>query len=239
MNQARLRELKVHAPLTAVLALPLLVPAPALLAGRDLSTADILLRSYLFADVRPAQFVGPANDLPGDPVQQFIPWHGLVTGELLDGRMPLWTPHTLAGSPLLGNSQSAAFDPLSSPDLLAREHPSRATVWVALLRMWVAGIGAYFLARRLGGSSAAAALAGMAYGSGGFTLVWLLFPHTSSSAWFSWAVLAAEAMAARRGPGPTVAVALALAAGAFGGHPEVAFCPPSPYRFMPCCDAGN
>ena len=173
--------------------LPLVLLAPALLPGHVLSSADVLMGSYLFASDRPPGFE-PANALLTDPVQQMIPWRTLETSELRAGRMPFWNPYAYAGSPLLGNSQSAAFDPLSLPYLLTAR-TSGATVWVALLRAFLAGFGTLLLARRLGRSPAAAALAGLAYGCGGFMTVWLLYPHASSAAWFPWALLAAEHLA--------------------------------------------
>ena len=216
------KSLRAEAPIIAVLALPVILLGPALLPGKVLSSADILLRSYLFADARPASFQ-PANDLVGDPVLQFVPWRKLTTTDLRSGRIPSWNPDAFAGSVLHGHSMSAVFDPLCLPYLLTGDDPSCATVWVALLRMWVAGIGAFLLARRLGCSPPGAAIAGMAYGCGGFTVVWLLAPPTSSSAWLPWALLAAEAMVTRRGIRPVVAVAMTLTASMLGGQPEVAF----------------
>lgn len=204
-----------------VAAFPLLVLGPALLPGRVLSSADQLLDSYLFAQVRPARFE-PANRLLSDPMQQMIPWRRLVTEELRAGRLPFWNPYAYAGSPLLGNSQSAVFDPLSLPYLLT-SRPEQATVWVALLRCWVAGFGAFFFARALRRSPAACAIAGLAFGSGGFMVVWLLYPHTASAAWFPWSMLAAEHLARRRSTFVTVAFGLTLAASVAGGHVEVAF----------------
>lgn len=208
-------------PLVPVLVLPVLLVAPALRAGYVLSSADTLLDSYLFAEARPPGFTA-SNPLLGDATFQFIPWRRLVSAELRAGRLPFWNPHASAGAPLLGNSQSGVFDPLSFPYLLVRE-PSRATVWVALLRLWVAGLGAFLLARRLGASPPAAMIVGIVYGTGGFTVVWLLYPHVSSSAWFPWIVLAAESLATGSGTRAAAGLAVSLAAAALGGHPEVAF----------------
>ena len=195
--------------------------APGLRPGYVLSSADTLLDSYLLAEAKPTGFV-PSNPLLGDATFQFIPWRRLVSAELRAGRLPFWNPHASAGAPLLGNSQSGVFDPLALPYLLARE-PSRATVWVALLRLWVAGLGAFLLARRLGASPPAAMIAGIVYGTGGFTVVWLLYPHVSSSAWFPWIMLAAESLATGGGTRAAAGLAASLAAAALGGHPEVAF----------------
>jgi hypothetical protein len=218
LSRERLRS---ELPLLAVLALPVVLLAPAMVPGKVLSSADLLLRSYLLADARPPGFQ-PANDLLGDPILQNIPWRRFVSSEVRAGRLPLWNPYAYAGSPLHGNSQSAIFDPLCLPYLLAGSNPSRATVWVALLRMWVAGLGAYLFARRLNCSAVAAALAGTAFGTGGFMLVWLSYVHASSAAWLPWALLAAEYVATSPSPRTTTALAAAITAAALGGQLEIA-----------------
>ncbi len=207
--------------LIPVLLLPVVLLAPALRPGYVLSSADTLLESYLLNAPRPPGFA-PRNPLLGDSVSMFIPWRRLVSDELRAGRLPFWNPHAFAGSPLLGNSQSAVFDPLSLPYLLVGE-PSRATVWVALLRMWLAGVGAWLLACRLGASPWAASVSGVIYGCGGSTLVWLLYPVSSSSAWFPWILLAGEWLASGGGARAVASLALALAGSALGGQEEVAF----------------
>jgi len=209
-------------PLLPVLVLPVLLLAPALRPGWVLSSGDAVFDWPALAGARPDGWREPGNSILHDPVLQFVAWRRFIVAELRAGRVPFWNPHALAGSPLLGNSQSAVFDPLSLPHLLGRD-PARTTVWVALLRLWVAGIGAALLARRLGASGAGQAIAGLAYGCGGFMVLWLLFPHTSSAAWVPWVLLAAEHVAAGGGLRASATLGIVLALAAFGGHPEVAF----------------
>ena len=200
---------------------PVVWLAPALRPGRVLSSADTCLGSYLLNQAMPANF-RPSNGLIGDTAVQMMPWRRVVCDELRGGRLPFWNPHAFAGSPLLGNAQSGVFDPLSFPYLLTTE-PVRATAWVMLLRLWVAGFGTWLLAMRLGASRWAAVGAGLIYQVGGFTLVWLMFPLVASSVWFPWALLAAELLAVKGGAGRLAMTALALSAVTFGGQVEVAF----------------
>jgi hypothetical protein len=201
-------------------ALPALLLFPAFEPGKVLSSADLLLRSYLMEDVRPPGF-SPANHLIGDPVLQFMPWHDLASRELRHGRIPFWNPYAEAGEPLLGNAQSAIFDPLGLPALLLGG--SRASVATALLRLLVAAFGAFVFARRAGASIPASAISGVAYGCGGFMVVWLLFPHSSSAAWFPWAMVAAESLGRGASVRSAVGLGLFLGLSALGGHLEVAF----------------
>jgi hypothetical protein len=200
---------------------PVVWLAPALRPGRVLSSADMCLGSYLLNQAMPAHF-HPSNELVGDTVMQMMPWRRVTSDEVRSGRIPFWNPHAFAGSPLLGNAQSGVFDPLSFPYLLTRE-PVRATAWVMLLRLWVAGFGTWLLATRLGASRWAAVGAGVIYQVGGFTLVWLMYPLVASSVWFPWAMLAAELFAVKGGAGRLAMTGLALSVVTFGGHVELAF----------------
>ena len=205
-------------PLLPIVLVPLLWLAPALRPGYVLSSADSLLGSYLLRSAAPAHHVA-ANPLIGDTVMQMMPWHREVASDLRAGRMPFWNPHAFAGSPLMGNAQSGVLDPLSFPYLLTRD-PVRANVWVMLLRLWVAGLGAWLLALRLGAGKAAAALSGVVYQVGGFTLVWLQCSVVASSVWFPWVFLAAEGVAAVGGARRILLLAGSLTLMTFGGHME-------------------
>jgi len=205
-----------------VLALVQLLPiVAALTPGKVISSADVLLRSYLFADARPPEYV-PANSLLTDPPKQFIPWRRLVVEEIRSGRLPFWNPFAYGGAPLLGNSQSAVFDPLATPYLLVSDIHD-GTEYVVWLRGFVAGLGVLLFMRRMGRSPSAGLLAASAYSMGGFMVVWRLYPHTSSAAWLPWALWAAERLTASPSWRNAAFLALAISASVFGGHIEVAF----------------
>lgn len=53
------------------------------------------------------------NFLITDPVRQQYPWREIVIAMEKKFQLPLWSPYTMAGSPLLANQQSAAFYPLN------------------------------------------------------------------------------------------------------------------------------
>ncbi len=205
----------------ALAILPLLLVAPALLPGRSLSTADLLTGTYLLSGAQPPGYQ-PANPLLSDPAQQMIPFRRLVVDELRAGRIPFWNPYAYAGSPLLGNSQSAVFDPLALPYLLFARVDD-GTVWVAFLRLFVAALGAFLFARALGLPREASALAGLAYGCGGFMVVWLLYPPASSAAWVGFVFWAGERMARRATPGNVAGLGASLALTVLGGHVETSF----------------
>lgn len=53
------------------------------------------------------------NFLITDPVRQQYPWRSLSIDYEKKGQIPKWNPYSMAGTPLLGNMQSAAYYPLN------------------------------------------------------------------------------------------------------------------------------
>ena len=49
------------------------------------------------------------NYLISDPIKQQYPWRELVISLEKKWQLPLWNPYSFAGTPLLGNVQSAPF----------------------------------------------------------------------------------------------------------------------------------
>jgi len=120
----------------------------ALRPGTILAPADEAFRSPYFHPQRPAGWTHPANPLLFDQVYLFIPWRWQIWQALRQGRLPLWDPDSFCGTPLAGTMQAAVFYPLT---WLAALLPFAAGfVASAIARLWIAGIGAYGLARRYG-----------------------------------------------------------------------------------------
>ncbi|HYG64828.1 MAG TPA: YfhO family protein [Thermoanaerobaculia bacterium] len=111
------------------------------------------------------------------------------------GALPSWNPFLHGGQPILSNPNYAAFYPLSWVAL-----PVPAPYGLTLLVVLHAGIafaGGWFLARRLGCGTGAAALAGVGYaGSGAFLSLLSSFNFFCGMAWFPWvAAWGSEALA--------------------------------------------
>jgi hypothetical protein len=94
-----------------------LVFYPLFLKGQIPVPADALVglfnpfRDYYSADY--PNGIPYKNYLITDPVRQIIPWKKLGLETLSKGKIPLWNPYSLAGTPLLGNVQSSVFYPLN------------------------------------------------------------------------------------------------------------------------------
>jgi hypothetical protein len=153
---------------------------------RVLVGGDVLYQYQPWAGEAAAR--APRNTYVGDPVTQFVEWTGLVKDSFARGEMPLWNPYTLSGTPLLANDQSSPFSPFTLLSLLFQ--PARGVSLAMLLKLWVAGIGMAVFVRLHGARAPAAALAGIAYATSSFMVVWLAYPHTAVAATMPWAFAA-------------------------------------------------
>jgi hypothetical protein len=165
----------------------------------------------------------PKTDLPtialhGDLIHQITPWSFAVRQALRDGRWPLWNAQAGAGMPLLADPQAQAFQPLVAA---AYPFPLWPAVGVtAALRVILALVFGFLLLRRLGLSEAASLCGGLAFGLGGFLLLWLGWPMANCPALLP-AVLYGIARCADRGGGRDFLLLFLATASLFlAGHPE-------------------
>ncbi len=127
----------------------------------------------------------------GTPVLQFVPWRTYAFEVLQRGYLPLWDPLLGMGAPLFANYQVALLYP---PNVLLFVV---GPIWghgllVALHLVW-AGLGMYFLVRRLKLRVLSGAIAGMAFGLSGYLVARSGFLSiNAAAAWIPWVVLAAD-----------------------------------------------
>ncbi len=183
---------------------------------RVLVGADILYRYQPWAGEPGAR--APRNTYVGDPVTQFVEWTGLVKDSYGRGEMPLWNPYTLAGTPLLANDQSAPFSPFTLAALPFTA--ARGVSLAMLLKLWVAGLGMAVFVRLHGARAPAAALAGIAYATSSFMVVWLAYPHTAVAALMPWGFAAVAWYLRDRHRLAILAIAAAVALQFLAGHAE-------------------
>ncbi len=134
------------------------------------------------------------------------------------GQWPFWNPLACAGVPYLGNPQSALFYPANwlcwwfdARDVLS---------WIMVAHHFWAGLGVYFLCRRLGFAWLSSVLGGCI-----FLAAPNLMAHTGEGhyaqlcavAWVPWAFLSYDFMRAGIRPAG-VALAVVLALSFFAGH---------------------
>jgi hypothetical protein len=206
----------VPARIWGVFALLLVVLfGPALFLGKVLLPGDILPGVAQPEDARkPAQ----GNLLQFDLVTQIVPLQAQVRREIRSGVWPLWNDLAGAGMPLLANPQSQTFEPLV---LLALPFPLYAAVGItAGLRVLIALVFFFLLLRRQGLSEGSALFGSLAFGLGGFLLLWLNWPIGNSPALLPlvlYALVVTDDRGARRDYLLLVAALFSLL---MGGHPE-------------------
>jgi len=132
----------------------------------------------------------PSNSILADTVRQMLPWQRQVADAFRHGRLPLWNPYAFSGNWLQANDQSAAFSPFT---LLALPFDAAHGLSLAMLaKFWVAGLGTFLFLRQLGSRALDAAVAGVAFATSSFMVIWLGWPHSSVAALVPWAFASLE-----------------------------------------------
>jgi len=133
----------------------------------------------------------------GTPALQFVPWWDYAFRTVQSGHLPLWNPLVGMGAPLAANYQAALFYPPNWVYFLL--HAIGGGAWlawgqallVALHLVW-SGLGMVSLARRLGLSYLAQAIAGLAFGLSAYLVSRAGFLSINAAAawtpWILWAV---------------------------------------------------
>jgi hypothetical protein len=161
----------------------------------------------------------PNASIQWDAADEFQPGQQYLSDELYAGHLPFWTPYIWAGFPFLADPQLGAWYPLNWPFLLIGP-----TVHVFeaenLLHAFLACFGAYLLAKKLFGNTAAALFAGLSYGLSGFFAAHSSHtPMFQAAAWLPWLLLlfarALEGRAWRNGALAALVAGMIVLAGHF------------------------
>lgn len=194
----------------------------AVIDGEVLSGASILLHHGV-AGLDRFPPLAVTNHEISDSVLDFVPWARFVADHFeKQGSIPLWKPTAACGAPMLGNPQTAMLFP---PNVIATllGLPVESHAILALLKMVVAAVGAFVLARRIGTSFVGAVVAGACFGFAGFSMVYLVFPLTNVSCLLPWLLLGVERALLRPDGRALAGIAVMAMCQHLGGHPETAF----------------
>ena len=119
-----------------------------------------------------------------------IPQEYIALEQIRAGIPPLWNPYVGNGAPLLATLMHAPFYPLK---LLYYGLPFWSAIDVVwLLRLWLSGLGAYVLARRLGISRHGARVASIVYMMSSSQLIAFSMPIANVTAMFPWILAVVE-----------------------------------------------
>jgi Bacterial membrane protein YfhO len=204
-----------------LLALDLMLVFPAVLGGRVLAPENTLLFNSPLAAVRPAGLTHPSNYLLADAVEVFHPDLQWARGVVRGGGLPLWNPLVFGGWPEFASQQTALLYPLTA---IAYVLPFwQALGVIAVAKLLLAGLGAWWLCRRLGLGRGPALLAAVAYSLGAYFVIWLEHPQTNVWALIPWLLGAIELVCSRRRARDAALLATFVGLCLLGGHPESSF----------------
>ncbi|MCB1055262.1 MAG: hypothetical protein KDD11_07080 [Acidobacteria bacterium] len=189
--------------------------APVLVGGRLLLPLDSLRGETPFRGLAPTDPHG--NLIQGDLIQLVAPSRQLVGEALRDGRWPLWNDRAGAGMPLIADPQAQVLQPLAAVALPFEV--ARGAGVTAAARVLLALVFTFLLLRRQGLAEGPALLGAVAWGSGGFVLLWLGWPLANLGGWLP-AVLYGVVRCDGGGRRDRLLLAAALAGLLVAGHPE-------------------
>ena len=154
----------------------------------------------------------------GDIGLYFLPMQVFLKQNLSIGRLPLWNPLILCGTPYAGNPQTWPLYPVTA--LLPFVSATQFINLTIALHVWIAGLGTYAFARRaLGASSGAALLAAMTFMFGGQIVSKEQFPNmVQASAWLPWVLLCLHHLLTRKRVQDALALGLVLGLQLLAAH---------------------
>src|SRR3989304_10106025 len=113
--------------------------------GMVMSAAGGIFDTPFYYSQTPNEAKLPKNPLLFDQIYQFTPWRYFIWQSFHNGEIPLWNNLSHSGTPLLATMQAAIFYPIN---LILLWLPfNKYFVWSAIIRLWIAGICTYALAR--------------------------------------------------------------------------------------------
>jgi hypothetical protein len=195
-----------------IICLAVAATAPALFGSGSLGPESLLDADPLYARAAP-----PSSPGLFDPTRAYfdVPRDFAAADGFQQGRFDLWNPRVGLGIPLWSDG-GALFLPAKIPFYLS---PSRRTYDVATtLRLVVAGLGAFLLARRRGLAPVPAAAAGTLFELSGAILATLPFGEEAPPCLLPWVLLGAEVIAQNRLPAAAAATGVALGLAGASGH---------------------
>lgn len=195
----------------------------------DHRDAALIAALFLMAALAFAPWLfAPGNMAPGmpghDAQTQWHPWRVFAFEEIRHGRLPLWNPYILCGTPFAGNFQSAMFYPPNLLFLIPNVAiAARASI---LLHLWLSLLFTYMLARLLRCGRIGAAVSAMVFTFG--AAQWLRIPAghwgvSTAIPWLPLILFCVEWQFRRPGRWPVMAGGLAVGMQVLAGVPQYVF----------------
>ena len=205
--------------LGSVVAVVALIMGSSLIGLRTLTVPDLLNAHEPWRSQQPQDFTF-AGTWFGDHVNVNFPNTAEFVDRLWDGDFASWSPYNNGGMPLGAIDDVSVFSPLTWPFFVLPLW--LAPAWSHLLVMAVTIWGMVLFLRRLGLSTLAGVIAGLAFATSGFMYMWMNWPQTKVAAFLPWMFWAVERALQERRASSVVPVALITTLVYVGYFPAVA-----------------
>ncbi|MFC1800049.1 YfhO family protein [Candidatus Eisenbacteria bacterium] len=160
-----------------------------------------------------------AKTFNADALLSYVPRGTELSNSIGEGRLPLWNPYILGGTPFLADPQNRTLYPISL--LLARLDPLRAIGYDIVLHVILALIGMYLFLRIVATSNSGAVLGALTYGfSSAFFIRMGHVTFVSSAAWLPFIFYGFERARRNEGTG-TILLTAFLVMGYLAGFPQI------------------
>jgi len=203
----------------ALLLLPLLFTARALLTGRVYGPVDVAYQSEPLASMaRSAGVTSIVDPSLSDVTAQFIPWNAAVRAAIAKRQWPLWNPFELGGSVLAGAAQSAPYHPLTLLSLMLPQ-PDGIT-FIAAITYFLAALSAFLFFRTFCSSEVAALFGAIAWCFSQHIVSFILTAHGSAIAIFPLVLFGVHEIAREATARHFALLVAAMTLITLCGHPE-------------------
>ena len=165
---------------------------PLITGSTVLPTGNIFEQDF-YRPYAPKGYSGPPNYILQDQSHQLYPMQHSAMQSLAKGKLPLWNPNIMLGSPVLGTTMSVLLYPINLLGIILT--PTTVILIRAIFNLWIAGFLMYILIRRLGAESFGAFVSAITFMFCGFLVVWLGHTHSNSAVWLPGMILMAELIA--------------------------------------------
>ena len=157
----------------------------------------------------------------GDIGLYFLPMQVFLRHNLSAGRLPLWNPLILCGTPYAGNPQTWPLYPITA--LLPFVSATQFINFTVALHVWIAGLGTYAFARRaLGVGPGPALLAAITFMFGGQLVSKEQFPNmVQASAWLPWVLFCLRTLLTRKRVQDALTLGLVLGLQLLAAHVQM------------------
>jgi hypothetical protein len=205
----------------ALVLLPLVFTGKALLTGRVYGPVDLPYASEPLSVMKSDYGIEKLhNGILSDLYTQMIPWRRAVQVAYAQREWPLWNRSIMSGDILASAGQPAAYSPLTL--LACLLNVAQSLTFSAAIAFFLAGLGAFLLARELGCRESAALIgaAGWMYSTSlAFFILWAM---SNAWLWLPFVMLAIRRTVREPSLRSAAVLTSAFAMLILAGHPETA-----------------